>query len=72
MWMEEEPSQRPTNRRAAELMATGAKTVAVSCPFCRIMLDTGLKQQDGGDEIRLVDLAEMLQEANSDSKRSKA
>ena len=67
MWMEEDPDQRPTNRRAAELMATGAKTVAVSCPFCRIMLDTGLKQQPGGDEISLVDLAEMLQQANSAS-----
>lgn len=65
MWMEEEPDQRPTNRRAAELMATGAKTVAVSCPFCRIMLDTGLKQQPGGDDINLVDLAEMLQAANT-------
>lgn len=71
MWMEEEPNQRPSNRRAEELMATGAKTVAVSCPFCRIMLDAGLKQQPKGDEIRLVDLAEMLQEANKDSGEDK-
>lgn len=52
-------------------MATGAKTVAVSCPFCRIMLDAGLKQQPKGDEIRLIDLAEMLQEANQDSSDAK-
>jgi Fe-S oxidoreductase len=64
MWMEEPPSQRPGNRRAQELLDTGAKTVAVGCPFCRIMLDASIKQVTD-DEIRLVDLAEMLQEANA-------
>jgi Fe-S oxidoreductase len=44
---------------------TGADTVAVACPFCRIMLDAGLKQRPDGDNIKLVDLAEMLQDANS-------
>lgn len=65
MWMEEPPSQRPSNRRAEELLATGAKTVAVACPFCRIMLGDSLKQARPDEEIRLVDLAEMLQEANA-------
>ncbi len=64
MWMEEPPSHRPANRRVNELLATGAKTVAVSCPFCRIMLDAGLKQE-AGDNVRLVDIAEMLQEAQT-------
>ncbi len=63
MWMEEEPNQRPANRRAEELIATGAKTVALGCPFCRIMLDASVKQV-GGDEINLVDLAEMVRDAN--------
>ena len=62
--MEEPPTQRPANRRAEELLATGAKTVAVGCPFCRIMLGDSLKQARPDEEIRLVDLAEMLQEAN--------
>lgn len=65
MWMEEAPDQRPGNRRAEELLATGAKTIAVGCPFCRIMLDASVKQVTE-DEIRLVDLAELLQEANKD------
>lgn len=63
MWMEEEPGQRPSERRVSELLATGAKEVAVACPFCRIMLDASLKQA-AGDEVRLVDLAEKLHEAN--------
>ena len=64
MWMEEPPNQRPGNRRAEQLLATGAKTVAVGCPFCRIMLDASIKQVTE-DEIRLVDLAELMQQANA-------
>lgn len=64
MWMDELPTQRPATRRTESLLATGATTVAVACPFCRIMLGDSLKQARPNDEIRLVDLAEMLQEAN--------
>lgn len=63
MWMDEPPEQRPASRRAHELVETGAKTIALGCPFCRIMLDASIKQVTD-EEIRLVDLAEMLQEAN--------
>lgn len=64
MWMEEPPNQRPGNVRAEQLLATGAKTVAVACPFCRIMLDASIKQVTE-EEIRLVDLAELMQQANN-------
>ncbi len=63
MWMEEPPTQRPSNRRAEELAATGASTVAVGCPFCRIMIGDGLKQVTDR-EINLIDLAEALNRAN--------
>jgi Fe-S oxidoreductase len=62
MFMEEPPNQRPSDRRLAELAATGAKTVAVACPFCRIMLGAATDQPK---ELRLVDLAELVQEANA-------
>lgn len=64
MWMEEPVEKRPGDRRARELVATGAKTVAVGCPFCRIMLDASLKQVSS-EEIRLVDLAELVEQANA-------
>ncbi len=63
MWMEEPPSQRPGDRRAKELLATGANTLAVGCPFCRIMLDASVKQV-GSEEVRLADLAELALESN--------
>ncbi|MBS1704778.1 MAG: (Fe-S)-binding protein [Armatimonadetes bacterium] len=64
MWMEEEPNQRPSENRARELVATGAKTVALGCPFCRIMLDASIKQVSE-EEIKLIDLAEMVRDANA-------
>jgi Fe-S oxidoreductase len=64
MWMEDPPTQRPSNARAEELLATGATTVAVACPFCRIMLGDSLKQARPNEEINLLDLAELLQAAN--------
>lgn len=63
MWMDEPPEQRPGDRRAAELLETGASTVAVGCPFCRIMLDSSLKQVSDRP-VRLADVAELLKEAN--------
>jgi Fe-S oxidoreductase len=63
MWMDEAPDQRPANRRADDLLATGATTVALACPFCRIMLDAPLRERREG--IRLVDLAELVAEANA-------
>jgi Fe-S oxidoreductase len=62
MWMDDHPTQRPADRRVKELLETGADEVAVACPFCRIMLEPALKQENEG--IRLVDLAELMQEAN--------
>ncbi len=63
MWMEEPLTERPSNARVEQLLATGAKTVALGCPFCKIMLDASVKQVTD-EEINLVDLAEMLQAAN--------
>jgi Fe-S oxidoreductase len=62
MWMDESPDQRPAVVRMNELAQTGARTVALGCPFCRIMLETGQTAQT--PEMRLADVAELLLEAN--------
>jgi Fe-S oxidoreductase len=43
----EEKEPRVSWNRAAEVMRSGAPTLAVSCPFCMAMLEDGLKAQDG-------------------------
>lgn len=66
MFMEEPPEQRPGVRRAEELLATGATTVAVACPFCRIMLDASVRQITD-QNVELVDVAELVAASNLDA-----
>ena len=63
MWMDEGQEKRPSSKRVRELLETGAEQIAVACPFCRIMLEPEVQQQTDG-EVRIVDLAVLLQEAN--------
>jgi Fe-S oxidoreductase len=58
MWMEEDPKKRVSTVRATEALATGAKTVAVGCPFCLTMMTDGVAAQT--DSARVLDLAEIL------------
>ena len=60
MWMEEEPKERVSTDRAAQALATGAKTVATGCPFCLTMMTDGVAAN--GAEARVVDIAELLVE----------
>jgi Fe-S oxidoreductase len=62
MWMEEPPTQRPGVNRAKELIATGAETVAVGCPFCKVMIGDSLTQVAGEAAPRLLDVAEVVLE----------
>jgi Fe-S oxidoreductase len=60
MWMEEDPSQRVSTARAAEALATGAKTIAVGRPFCLTMMSDGVAAC--GAQTRVMDIAEILAE----------
>ena len=58
MWMEEEPQKRVCSVRAKEALGTGAKTVAVACPFCLTMLTDGVAAQT--ESAQVLDVAEIL------------
>ncbi|MCX6366686.1 MAG: heterodisulfide reductase-related iron-sulfur binding cluster [Armatimonadetes bacterium] len=62
MWMEEPPSQRPGRNRADELIATGAETIAVGCPFCKVMVGDSVAAVAASQEStpEIVDIAELL------------
>jgi Fe-S oxidoreductase/nitrate reductase gamma subunit len=60
MWMEEDPKKRVCSIRAKEALDTGAKTVAVGCPFCLTMMSDGVAAQT--DSARVLDVAEILVE----------
>lgn len=62
MWMEEHLGDKKINiARSEEVLESGAKQVAVACPFCKTMLTDGLKEK-GREEIRVRDVAELLAE----------
>jgi Fe-S oxidoreductase len=59
MFMEEgEP--RVNVVRTEEALATGAAAVAVACPFCNIMITDGVKHFDKEDEVKVLDVAELV------------
>jgi Fe-S oxidoreductase len=60
MWIEEQNKERVNVRRTRQLLETGAATVASACPFCMTMLSDGLKSEDRDDQIKNLDVAELL------------
>ena len=61
----EEPSdQRVNQERAREALETGADVLAVGCPFCMTMMEDGINACKEGREVRVMDVSELLWEAN--------
>jgi Fe-S oxidoreductase len=54
----EEKGERVSQVRAAELVGTGAQTVAAACPFCNTMFRDALAAQGEGAP-ELVDIAQL-------------
>jgi Fe-S oxidoreductase len=49
--------------RTEEVFTTGADIVATSCPYCATMLTDGIKYKDKQEEVRNLDIAEIIAEA---------
>jgi Fe-S oxidoreductase len=60
MFMEETIGTRVNEERTDQALATGAKTIAVGCPFCMTMLTDGTKAKDAEEAVKVRDLAEMV------------
>ncbi|MDH5589555.1 MAG: heterodisulfide reductase-related iron-sulfur binding cluster [Gemmatimonadota bacterium] len=61
----EESEPRVSWNRAAEVMESGAPTLAVSCPFCMAMLEDGLKAQEGfeANPVKVRHVVELVADA---------
>jgi Fe-S oxidoreductase len=62
IFLEEKIGVRVNVERTSQAMATGAKTVAVGCPFCMTMITDGTKAKNVEEDLRVADLAELVAE----------
>lgn len=61
MWKEEEHGTARVNVfRTEQALETGAEAVAVACPFCKTMIGDGLKHHGKEEEVRVLDIAEVV------------
>lgn len=62
MFMEEVVGDRVNIVRTNELLATGAETIAVNCPFCTTMITDGVKAAEKIDSVNVKDISEIVRE----------
>jgi heterodisulfide reductase subunit D len=64
MFKEPEKGNKDINvERTEDAIETEAKTIAVACPFCMVMMSDGVKYKEKEHEIQVYDLAELLAES---------
>jgi len=66
MWMEEHHERMNINR-AKEAIGTGAKVIAVACPFCLTMLEDGVKSEGKEESVKTLEITEMVAKAMGDT-----
>ncbi len=62
IFLEEKIGKRVNVERTEQALATGAKTVAVGCPFCMTMMTDGTKAKGVDEQVKVKDLAELVAE----------
>jgi Fe-S oxidoreductase len=63
MWLEENIGKRVNMDRTEEALGTGADVVSTACPYCMIMLDDAVRAHAKEDDVRVVDVSQLLEES---------
>jgi Fe-S oxidoreductase/TM2 domain-containing membrane protein YozV len=61
MWLEERQGKRINLERTDEALATGADVVSTACPYCLIMLDDAVKERGRDEDVKVLDVAQLLE-----------
>ena len=65
MWMEERIGTRVNMKRTEQALAMNPKAIASNCPFCMTMLTDGLKAKEVAEQVKVIDLAELVDQATN-------
>jgi Fe-S oxidoreductase len=64
MWVETDPDTRINQARLKQALDAETDIVATACPYCLIMFDDAVRSKGVGEEIQIVDIAEILVNGN--------
>ena len=62
VWMEEHTGKRINRERVDQALETKADTIAVGCPFCKMMLSDGVTESET-EGVQTKDIAELVAES---------
>lgn len=60
---DEKGNLRINQERTKDILEADAEIVAVACPFCNTMLSDGIKEQEKQEQIKVLDIAELIEKA---------
>jgi Fe-S oxidoreductase len=64
MFKEDEAGNKRINiERTDEALETGAGIIASACPFCNTMLSDGVKNREKENEVKVLDIAELIEQS---------
>lgn len=63
MWLEEHEGNRINEMRTDEAIAVKPDFVGTACPFCLTMINDGIASRGVGEQIKALDIAEILEQS---------
>ena len=65
MFKESEPGNKEVNiKRTEQALDTKPQIIAAGCPFCNTMLTDGVKNKKKEEEVKVLDIAELINQAS--------
>jgi Fe-S oxidoreductase len=62
MWLEEKADQRVNHMRVDQALEKKPDVIAVSCPYCRIMIGNGVGDKGLSEKVQVKDVMEIVAE----------
>lgn len=60
MWMEEQKDQRVNIQRTEQALEKNPEVIATSCPYCRIMIGSGINEKGLAEKVDVMDVMEIV------------